>query len=146
MRRCVCVCVCPFVSVSLLCLSCEAVGGSNYRMNINIFGDWATKVTMTQSLRKLWVAPRANKINMDEWATYRVDPATVESWPAGVDPEGIWLFDSAVPQLALGPGVLSLEVSVATTSTMPGAGSIGNGPSLPRTGSSSSSSVEFALR
>ena len=128
-----------------MCPLREAVGGRNYRMNINIFRDWATKVTMTQALRKkLWVVPRTNKINLEEWAAYRVDASTVESWPAGVDPEGVWLFDSAVPQLSLGPGVLSLEVTVATTSRMPSGGH-SLVPPLSRTGSSSSLSLEVAL-
>ena len=43
-------------------------------------------------------------IGRQTYGRFMLNPEVIEEWPMGVDPDGIRVFDSAVPQLALGPG------------------------------------------
>ena len=46
----------------------------------------------------------------------------VQEWPCDVDPQGVWIVDTCVPQEKLGRGVVEFKVSVTSTSSLPSSG------------------------
>lgn len=91
----------------------EAVGGSGTRIALHDMKQWSRKIQKSTSLsRRVWLVPVENlpEIDRAKWARFSLATESVTEWPCSVDPDSVVLYDSAVPQVELGAGVLELTV------------------------------------
>ena len=87
------------------------------KISQHIMQEFKHKLDRVTSLKKLWMVPKDNVVD-PKFQAFIVNHHELDEWPMGIDAEGVIVYDSAVPQIELGMGVMAFEVALHSRWTL----------------------------
>ena len=95
-----------------LYMSVREVAGEGVTISPQMLQHLHNKLERSASLsRKLWLVQKENQVS-DKISRYIVRRRSISEWPPmDIDPEGVVVYDIAVPQIELGLNVMEFSIS-----------------------------------
>jgi hypothetical protein len=103
-----------------LYVSIRDVAGPNAKISKVMLEGFKPKLERVTSLvRKMWIVPSENVVD-PKYDSFKVDHHSIQEFPVSIDPDGVKVYDGAVPQIDLGIGVMELQCALHNKQTLKG--------------------------